>query len=193
MSMARRRITGRGGAGRAGWAGGAGRVGRVARPHLSRWCPRERRTLNRNPRKKVRQATLIVASRLNHDVDMLKLRHHSLVAWQRADDLFIHLHKLTIKSFPSFERYELGSQLRKAAYSVPANIAEGYGRRHQRDRLHFLNISEASLAEVAYCVHAAGRLGYLDDPSLKALEKELNGVGAPLAGLIRSVETSQSE
>src|SRR4051812_28855077 len=140
MSMARRRITGRGGAGRAGWAGGAGRggregggargggagragwaggagragwaggagrVGRVARPHLSRWCPRERRTLNRNPRKKVRQATLIVASRLNHDVDMLKLRHHSLVAWQRADDLFIHLHKLTIKSFPSFERYEL--------------------------------------------------------------------------------------
>src|SRR3954453_18191001 len=121
MSMARRRITGRGGAGRAGWAGGAaragregrvawaggagragwaggaGRVGRLARPHLSRWCPRERRTLNRNPRKKARQATLIVASRLHHDGGMLKPRHHSLVAWQRADDLFIHLHKLTIK------------------------------------------------------------------------------------------------
>ena len=64
---------------------------------------------------------------------MLSLRHHSLIAWHRADDLFIKLHKLTIRSFPSVERFELGSQLRKAAYSVPANIAEGYARRHQID------------------------------------------------------------
>jgi four helix bundle protein len=121
---------------------------------------------------------------------MLHLRHHSLVAWQRADDLFIQLHKLTIRTFPSFERYELGSQLRKAAYSVPANIAEGFARRHRRDRLHFLNISESSLAEVAYCLHAAWRLGYLTDPLLAELEKSLNGVGAPLTGLIRSIRTS---
>src|SRR4051812_48272032 len=91
----------------------------------------------------------------------MNLRHHSLVAWQRADDLFIRLHKLTIQSFPSFERFELGSQLRKAAYSVPANIAEGYARRHKRDRLRFLNIAEASLAEVSYCVHVAVRLEYV--------------------------------
>ena len=120
---------------------------------------------------------------------MFNLRHHSLVAWQRADDLFIRLHKLTIHSFPSCERFELGSQLRKAAYSVPANIAEGFGRRHVRDRLHFLNISEASLAEAAYCVHAAWRPGYVDDSSRDALEKELNGVGSPLAGLIRSIRS----
>src|SRR5262252_8919735 len=113
---------------------------------------------------------------------MLNLRHHSLVAWQRADDLFITLHKLSIKSFPSFERYELGSQLRKAAYSVPANIAEGYGRRDRRERLHFLDIAAASLAEVAYCVHAASRLGYLEGSSMTVLEKDLNGVGAPLTG-----------
>ncbi len=121
---------------------------------------------------------------------MLNLRHHSLVAWQRADDLFINVHRLTIQSFPSFERFELGSQLRKAAYSVPANIAEGYGRRHVRDRLHFLNIAEASLAEVAYCIHAAGRLGYVGSASLEGLEKDLNGVGAPLVGLIRSVRST---
>jgi hypothetical protein len=71
---------------------------------------------------------------------MLNLRHHSLIAWQRADDLFIKLHRLTMRSFPAVERFELGAQLRKAAYSVPANIAEGHGRRHKRDRLHFLNI-----------------------------------------------------
>ena len=126
-------------------------------------------------------------------VRMLNLRHHSLVAWQRADDLFIKVHKLTIQSFPSFERYELGSQLRRAAYSVPANIAEGYGRRHLRDRLHFLNIAEASLAEVSYCIHVAGRLGY-DGPELsKNLEKDLNSVGAPLVGLIRSVRASRDD
>jgi four helix bundle protein len=130
------------------------------------------------------------ASELKNDADMLNLRHHSLIAWQRADDLFINLHKLTMKSFPSFERYELGSQLRKAAYSVAANIAEGYGRRHQRDRLRFLNISEASLAEVAYCVHAAWRLGHVRDKQLADLEQSLNGVGAPLAGLIRSIRDS---
>src|SRR4051812_31268142 len=54
----------------------------------------------------------------------MTLRHHSLVAWQRADDLFIKLHQLTIQRFPSLERFELSSQLRRAAYSVPANIAE---------------------------------------------------------------------
>jgi four helix bundle protein len=138
-------------------------------------------------RKRELQALLPQASRLMRAIGMLNLRHHSLVAWQRADDLFINLHKLTIQSFPSFERYELGSQLRKAAYSVPANIAEGFGRRHRRERLHFLNISEASLAEVAYCIHAAWRLGYLTDPMLEELEKSLNGVGAPLSGLIRSI------
>jgi four helix bundle protein len=122
---------------------------------------------------------------------MLNLRHHSLVAWQRADDLFIRVLKLAIHSFSRFERFELSSQLRKAAYSVPANIVEGFARRHRADRLHFLNIAEASLAEVAYCVHAAWRLGYITDSSRDDLEKELNGVGAPLSGLIRSVRSSE--
>jgi four helix bundle protein len=115
-------------------------------------------------------------------------RHHSLVAWQRADDLFIKLHLLTTKQFPAFERFELGSQLRRAAYSVPANIVEGFARRYRRARLHFLNISEGSLAEVGYCVHVAHRLGYVGDELLAELEKDINGVGAPLAGLVRSTK-----
>ena len=121
---------------------------------------------------------------------MMNLRHHSLVAWQRDDDLFIKLHKPTIQSFPSHERLALGSQLRRAAYSVVANIVEGYARRHRVERLRFLNIAEGSLAEVAYCLHAAWRLGYISDALLSDLEKDLNGVGAPLSGLIRSVRSS---
>ena len=116
-------------------------------------------------------------------------RHHSLIAWQRADDLFIKIHQLTTKQFPAFERFELGSQLRKAAYSVPANIVEGFARRYRRARLHFLNISEGSLAEVGYCVHVAHRLGYIGDELLGELEKDINGIGAPLVGLVRSTKT----
>ena len=123
---------------------------------------------------------------------MANLRHHSLVAWQRADDLFIKLHVLTIKQLPAFERFELGSQLRRAAYSVPANIVEGFARRHRRERLHFLNIAESSLAEVGYCLHVAMRLGYITEQALTEFEAELNGVGAPLVGLIRSTRLTNA-
>src|SRR6478735_3965445 len=116
-------------------------------------------------------------------------RHHSLVAWQRADDLFIKVHAITTKQFPAFERFELGSQLRRAAYSIPANIVEGFARRYRRSRLHFLNISESSLSEVGYCIHVAHRLGYINDQRLGELEKDINAVGAPLAGLVRSTRT----
>jgi four helix bundle protein len=116
----------------------------------------------------------------------MSLRHQNLVAWQRADDVFIKVHKLTLQSFPGYERFELGSQLRRAAYSVPANIVEGMARRYRRARLHFLNIAEASLAEVGYCLHAACRLGYITPETLAELEHDLNAVGAPLAGLVRS-------
>ena len=120
---------------------------------------------------------------------LVNTRHHNLIAWQRADDLFIKIHLLTLKEFPPYEKYELGSQVRKAAYSVAANIVEGFARRYKRARLHFLNISEGSLAEVGYCVHAAHRLGYVSDELAAELEKEINGVGAPLAGLVRSTKT----
>jgi four helix bundle protein len=115
----------------------------------------------------------------------MNLRHHSLVAWQRADDLFIHVHTLA-KTFPAFERFELGSQLRKAAFSVPVNIVEGFARRHRKERLRFLNISEGSLAEVWQCLHSARRLGYISKEVFEEFERELNMVGAPLTGLVRS-------
>lgn len=121
------------------------------------------------------------------------LRHHNLVAWQRADDLFITLHHVTLQHFPAIEKFELGSQLRKAAYSVAANIVEGSARRKTRDRLRFFNISEESLAEAGYCVHVANRLGYIDGSLRASLETDLNGVGAPLAGLIRSSRQSTDD
>lgn len=116
----------------------------------------------------------------------MSLSHHSLVAWQRADDLFIVLHRLSLTAFPVVERFELGSQLRRAAYSVVANIVEGFARRQGRSRLHFLHISQSSLAEAGYCIHAAVRLGYLTEATAQEIETQIKMVGAPLSGLIRS-------
>ena len=56
----------------------------------------------------------------------MALAHHTLVAWQRADDLFLKLHQLSLKAFPAFEKYELGGQLRRSGFSVPVNIVEGF-------------------------------------------------------------------
>jgi four helix bundle protein len=114
----------------------------------------------------------------------MPLRHHSLIAWQRADDLFISLHKLAKETFPADERFALGMQLRRAAYSVAANMVEGYAREHPKERLNFLNISWGSLAEVGYCLHVARRLGYINEPSYEKFDLAVGQVGAPLSGLI---------
>ena len=116
----------------------------------------------------------------------MSLAHHSLVAWQRADDLFITLHQLSLKAFPAHERFELSAQLRRAAFSVAANIVEGFAHSPGRTRLNFLNIARASLAEVGYCIHVAQRLGYVSETVALELETAVKQVGAPLAGLIRS-------
>ena len=119
-------------------------------------------------------------------------RHEQLVAWQRADDLFVRIHQLASR-FPAQERFELGSQLRRAGYSVPANIVEGFARRSARERAHFLNIAEASLAEVGYCLHVARRLGYLEEHEYAEVLKTVNRTAAPLVGLVRAVRAKQDQ
>ena len=110
----------------------------------------------------------------------MPLRHHTLVAWQRADDLFIELHQLTLKSFPTHEKFELGRQTRRAAFSIAVNIVEGCARKH------------ASLAEVGYCLHVARRLGYITPDRLTGFEKSLNQLGAALSGFINAVRDGRA-
>ena len=116
----------------------------------------------------------------------MTLPHHSLIAWQRADDLFIALHAVAM-TFPPIERFELASQLRRSAYSVPANIAEGSSRHSRADKLHFFQIACSSLAEAGYCLHAARRLSYISEPHYDRLELAVRQVSAPLRGLMKSL------
>jgi len=108
-------------------------------------------------------------------------------AWRLADDLTVSVYQSTA-SFPKEELYGLTSQLRRAAYSVPANIAEGASRESKRDYLHFLYIARGSLSEVQYFIHLTRRLGYLDPACADQLAAQTKSVFACLYGLIRAVE-----
>ena len=112
-------------------------------------------------------------------------RHEDLIAWQRADDLCVAVYRVTGESFPTTERYGLTSQLRRASYSVAANIVEGYAYEMSPTRLRFLRIAAASLAELGYGMHLATRLGYLKDTA--AMTRSIRQTAAPLHGLIRQV------
>ena len=116
----------------------------------------------------------------------MTLPHHSLIAWQRADDLYIELHGVS-RTFPACERFELAKQLRRAAFSVPVNIVEGSARYSDPDKLHFLQIALGSLAEVGYCIHAARRLGYMTQGDADRVERDIRRVSSPLRGLMKSL------
>ena len=122
----------------------------------------------------------------------MPLRHHTLIAWQRADDLFIELHLLTRSAYPAYEKFELGSQTRRSAFSVAVNIVEGCAREHQAEKLQFFNIARASLAEVGYCLHVAHRLNYIDANQFERLEANVKQASAALNGYIKSIRTGRT-
>ena len=111
----------------------------------------------------------------------------NIEAWRLADDLTVLIYEIT-RSFPKEELYGVTSQLRRAAASVPANIAEGSARGTNKDYLHFLYIARASLTEAHYFVHLSRRLGYLDEEKHAELESLFRRTFACLLGLIATVE-----
>jgi four helix bundle protein len=108
-------------------------------------------------------------------------------AWRLADDLTVAVYERT-RSFPREEIYGLTSQLRRASYSVPANIVEGSSRESKKDYLHFLYIARGSLSETQYFVHLARRLDYLSSGEAGILHEQTKTAFACLHGLIRAVE-----
>jgi four helix bundle protein len=108
-------------------------------------------------------------------------------AWRLADDLTVAVYAQT-RSFPREEIYGLTSQLRRASYSVPANIVEGSSRESQKDYLHFLYIARGSLSETQYFIHLARRLGYFSLKEAEALHLQTKLVFGCLHGLIKAVE-----
>lgn len=113
-------------------------------------------------------------------------RFEQLQVWQNAHGLVLSVYRLTAQ-FPSDEKFGLSSQMRRAAVSVPANIAEGFNRAGIKDKAHFYNIAQASLEELRYYFILCRDLGYQIEYDF--LVSEADQIGKMLYGLIRSTKS----
>ncbi len=116
-----------------------------------------------------------------------KKGYKNLLVWQKAKDLALQIYSVS-KDFPNSENFGLTSQLRRAAVSIPANIAEGCERQHDKEFIQFLYISRGSVAEVEVFIDIAFDLGYLSKESFQTLEAQACEVGKLINGLIKSLK-----
>ena len=113
--------------------------------------------------------------------------HHKLAAWSKAVELVTNVYQGT-EDFPKEERYGLTSQIRRAAVSIPANIAEGAGRDSRKEFAHVLSNSQGSASELETELIIAFRLGYLDEQTFSRLVSELERIGRLLTGLSKHLK-----
>lgn len=103
-----------------------------------------------------------------------------LGVWKRGMDLVVGCYRLS-EAFPKSETYGLSSQLRRAAVSIPSNIAEGHTRQHTREFLHFVSIAQGSLAELETQILIAERLAYVTTEQIQPLLFEITELGRMLS------------
>ena len=110
-----------------------------------------------------------------------------LVVWQEAHTLTLEVYKLTAK-FPAAEKYGIVSQLRRSSSSVPANIAEGFGRATTRELLRCLQIARGELEETRYFVLLSRDLGYVTTQDCESVGQHCNSVGRLINALGSSLK-----
>jgi four helix bundle protein len=112
--------------------------------------------------------------------------YRDLIAWQKGIELVAAIYHVT-KTFPKEELYGLTSQLRRAAVSIPSNVAEGQGRKSKAEFRHFLHNAAGSLMEVETQLTIATMLAYLERTKEAELLERTNELGRILNGLILSL------
>lgn len=117
-------------------------------------------------------------------------RFTDLKVWQRSHAFVLEIYRVTAH-FPDDERFGLVSQLRRAAVSVPSNIAEGTKRKRPPDYARFLNIAEGSLSESEYLVILSADLGYVAKAEKDRLTGEAQEISRMLNGLREKVESAK--
>ncbi|HVO88785.1 MAG TPA: four helix bundle protein [Casimicrobiaceae bacterium] len=116
--------------------------------------------------------------------DMPVGKYQELVAWQIAMELVLAVYELSAR-LPQHEIYALASQLRRAAVSIPANIAEGHARRSKKEYLQFVSVALGSLAELETELTITLSVGYATNETLQECFKQTQAVGRHLRGLER--------
>ena len=107
--------------------------------------------------------------------------------WEKAHQLVLLVYNDILPSIPKSEQYDLASQMKRAAYSIPMNIAEGCGRNSDKDFLHFLDMALGSVHELEYIALLAFDLKYFDIQKHESLLLKLNEVKAKLIKLIKAI------
>ena len=118
-------------------------------------------------------------------------RFQDLKVWQRSHQLTLDVYRLS-RGFPREERYGLTSQIRRAAVSVPCNIAEGSKRARPTDYGRFINMSESSLAETEYLLRLSRDLGYATPDQVRPLVSEATQISRMLCSLREKVLESET-
>ena len=113
--------------------------------------------------------------------------HKDLRVWQQGIEMVTSIYLMT-KSFPKEEVFGLASQLRRASVSVPSNIAEGYARGTDKEKLHFLRISSGSMSEVEIQLLLSLNLGYINQEKYNELSEIVTSVWKQLNSLITSLK-----
>ncbi len=116
---------------------------------------------------------------------MLSLNHKKLDAWKLGIELVTIIYEIT-EHFPKSETYGITNQLRRAAVSVPSNIAEGAARSSPPDRRRFYQIARSSLVEIDTQIEITLRLGFSNDNNLSELDEKMNHLFAVLSKLIQA-------
>jgi four helix bundle protein len=110
-----------------------------------------------------------------------------ILVWQRSHTLTVEIYRLT-KLFPKEELFGLTSQMRRAAASIPANIAEGCGRDGDAELKRFMNIALGSACELDYFILLAAELGYITPESAAEVAAEIMEVRRMLGGFIQKLK-----
>lgn len=111
--------------------------------------------------------------------------YKKLDVWKKSHEMYLYVKKNIAVKFPKEEKYEMVSQLNRAALSVPLNIVEGCGRYTDKDFAHFLDNSLGSVNETDYCCYAAFELGYITSSEYEIINRMVNEVRAMLISFLK--------
>lgn len=117
--------------------------------------------------------------------------HKDLLVWKKSIDLVEQIYKFT-KQFPKEELYGITNQMRRCAVSIPANIAEGSGRKNKAEFIQFLHIALGSASELETHLIISQRLGFLSSNSYDEIMNALNEIIKMICGLINSLNSTRN-
>lgn len=117
--------------------------------------------------------------------------HQRLDVWKRSMEFVVAIYRVT-DQFPEEDKFGLTSQLRRAAVSIAANIAEGAAKTSTKDFRRYLSNSQGSTSEIETELLIALRLNYLDEADFMLLSKDLDDVGRMISGLTRSLQRREA-